>query len=42
MITVSIVGASGYTGRELIKILINHPQVKIAHLTSETYKGKRI
>jgi N-acetyl-gamma-glutamyl-phosphate reductase len=42
MITVSIVGASGYTGRELIKILLKHPQVKIVHLTSETYKGKRI
>jgi len=42
MIRVSIVGASGYTGRELIKILLKHPQVKIAYLTSETYKGKRI
>lgn len=42
MIRVSIVGASGYTGRELIKILLKHPKVKIAHLTSETYKGKRI
>ena len=42
MIRVSIVGASGYTGRELIKILLKHPKVKIAHLTSERYKGKRI
>jgi len=42
MIRVSIVGASGYTGRELIKILLKHSSVKIAHLTSETYKGKRI
>jgi N-acetyl-gamma-glutamyl-phosphate reductase len=42
MIRVSIVGASGYTGRELIKILLKHPSVKIAYLTSETYKGKRI
>jgi len=42
MIRVSIVGASGYTGRELIKILLKHPGVRIAHLTSETYKGKRI
>jgi len=42
MIRVSIVGASGYTGRELIKILLKHPNVKIAYLTSETYKGKRI
>jgi len=42
MITVSILGASGYTGRELIKILLKHPNVKITYLTSETYKGKRI
>jgi len=42
MIRVSIVGASGYTGRELIRILLKHPKVKIAHLTSETYNGKRV
>jgi len=42
MIRVSIVGASGYTGRELIKILLKHSRAEIAHLTSETYKGKRI
>jgi N-acetyl-gamma-glutamyl-phosphate reductase len=42
MTRVSIVGASGYTGRELIKILLKHSSVKIAHLTSETYGGKRI
>ncbi len=42
MIRVGIIGASGYTGRELIKILLKHPEVRIAHLTSETYKGKMI
>ena len=36
MIKVSIIGASGYTGYELIKILLNHPKVKITHITSES------
>ncbi len=36
MIDVAVVGASGYTGLELIKILINHPHFKISYLaTSE-------
>jgi len=42
MIRVSILGAGGYTGRELIRVLLKHPRVGIAHLTSETYRGKRI
>jgi len=29
---VSIVGASGYTGFELVKILLRHPQAEIVHL----------
>jgi N-acetyl-gamma-glutamyl-phosphate reductase len=32
MIKTAIVGASGYTGLELIKILINHPHFKIKGL----------
>ncbi len=40
MIRVSIIGATGYTGSELVKLLIRHPHVKIAHCTSETYSGK--
>lgn len=31
-IRVSVVGASGYTGFELVKILLRHPHVIIAHL----------
>jgi N-acetyl-gamma-glutamyl-phosphate reductase len=31
---VAIVGASGYAARELIRILLNHPQVRIAAATS--------
>ncbi len=42
MIKVSIVGASGYTGGELVRILIKHPHVQLTHLTSESYAGKTI
>jgi len=41
-IKVSIIGATGYTGKELVKILINHPKVKLVYLTSSTYTGKNI
>jgi N-acetyl-gamma-glutamyl-phosphate reductase len=37
---VSILGASGYTGSELARILINHPNVSIAHITSESHTEK--
>ncbi len=36
-----IIGATGYTGQELIRLLHHHPQVEISWLTSETYAGKR-
>jgi len=34
MINVAIVGASGYTGLELIKILINHPKFNITYIAN--------
>ena len=42
MISVGIVGASGYTGEELIKLLLKHPEVSIDVLTSRTHKGKNV
>ncbi len=42
MISVGIVGASGYTGEELAKILLKHPKVKIQSLTSRSHEGKNI
>lgn len=39
-INVAIVGATGYTGVELIRILNNHPDVNIVAITSETNAGK--
>ena len=42
MISVGIVGASGYTGEELARLLANHPEVELKSLTSKTYEGKEI
>jgi N-acetyl-gamma-glutamyl-phosphate reductase len=42
MIRVSIIGATGYTGGELLRYLLRHPEAKLAHLTSETYSGQPI
>lgn len=38
---IAIIGATGYTGSELVRILINHPDVEIGMLTSENRKGDR-
>jgi len=39
---ISIIGATGYTGKELVKILMNHPKVELVYLTSSTYTGKNV
>jgi N-acetyl-gamma-glutamyl-phosphate/LysW-gamma-L-alpha-aminoadipyl-6-phosphate reductase len=39
MIRASIVGASGYAGGELLRLLLGHPEVEVAEITSETYAG---
>lgn len=40
MIRVGIIGASGYTGVELARILANHPDVSLTVATSRQYAGK--
>jgi N-acetyl-gamma-glutamyl-phosphate reductase len=40
-VKVSIVGASGYTGFELVKILLRHPAARIAHLAVREPAGQR-
>ena len=42
MINVGIVGASGYTGVELARVLCNCPDVNLAVATSRQYKGKKL
>jgi len=37
---VAIVGATGYTGLELVRILSHHPKVRLSVLTSERYAGR--
>ncbi|MFC2048600.1 N-acetyl-gamma-glutamyl-phosphate reductase [Elusimicrobiota bacterium] len=39
---VSIIGATGFTGRELLRILVKHPNVEVGDLYSVSYHGKRI
>jgi len=38
MIKIGIFGASGYTGQELVRLLIQHPEAKITAITSRRYK----
>ena len=41
-IRVAILGASGYTGAELVRLLLPHPQVEIALLTGDSQAGKEM
>ena len=40
MVRVSIIGASGYVGGELARLLLFHPEVEVAQVTSERLAGK--
>jgi len=37
---VSIVGASGYAGGELLRLLLDHPGVEVFQATSESHMGE--
>jgi len=39
---VAIVGASGYSGEELVRLLLGHPQVELAAVTSRQYAGQTL
>ena len=39
---VSVIGATGYAGAELLRILYQHPQAEVVHITSESHTGERI
>jgi N-acetyl-gamma-glutamyl-phosphate reductase len=42
MIQVAVVGGSGYTGLELLRILSGHPEVEVTALTSRQLAGQRL
>jgi N-acetyl-gamma-glutamyl-phosphate reductase len=41
-INVGILGATGYTGIELVKIFAKHPHVSIAFVSSQSYAGQKL
>lgn len=42
MIRAGIIGGAGYTGGEMLRILVNHPQVEIAFVNSSSNAGNLI
>jgi N-acetyl-gamma-glutamyl-phosphate reductase len=40
--SVAIVGASGYSGEELVRLLLNHPHADLAAVTSRQYAGQSL
>jgi len=39
-VRIGIIGGSGYTGGELLRILATHPSVEVSYVTSREYSGK--
>jgi N-acetyl-gamma-glutamyl-phosphate reductase len=42
MMKVAVFGASGYTGQELTRILLGHPEVKLVAVTSRRFAGQPV
>lgn len=42
MVRVAIVGSTGYTGLELCRLLLTHPEVEITHLFAHQQAGKKM
>ena len=42
MIKIGIVGGTGYTGVELLRLLATHPQVQLIQITSRAEAGRRV
>ena len=42
MIKAGVVGGTGYTGVELLRLLVQHPQVELTAITSRSEAGKPV
>ena len=42
MIKVSIIGATGYAGAELVRLLLSHPKVELKNISSKSFVGDTI
>lgn len=41
-IKTAIIGAAGYTGGELLRLLVHHPQCELVYVHSNSQKGKKV
>ena len=41
-IQAGVIGASGYAGAELVRLLWNHPMVEVSGISSKSYTGQKI
>ncbi len=42
MINIAILGASGYTGAELVRLIATHPEMRVARLTADRKAGQHM
>ena len=42
MLAVGVVGGTGYTGVELLRLLVMHPDVELKHITSRSEAGSKV
>jgi N-acetyl-gamma-glutamyl-phosphate reductase len=42
MIKVGIIGATGYAGAELVRLLMGHPQAEVTAISSVSFEGKAL
>lgn len=42
MINAGVIGATGYAGVELVRLLLRHPQAKLAAISSVSFEGRPI
>jgi N-acetyl-gamma-glutamyl-phosphate reductase len=42
MLAVGVVGGTGYTGAELLRLLVMHPQVDLKYVTSRSESGQKV
>ncbi|MEY2428396.1 MAG: N-acetyl-gamma-glutamyl-phosphate reductase [Verrucomicrobiota bacterium] len=41
-VTIGVVGASGYSGEELVRLLLSHPHAELGAITSRQYAGQSL